>query len=767
MLVVQSRIFGLDVEDRRNYQRATLEKNLKNAELRFYESGEIRSISNLDITIQTENDIVQFLDNYSLLFGYDGNVCKIKTADVIKFENISLYIYKKFCNGIEVYNEKIRVFLNQNTIFGIKNNLLNLKNYKYEFTIRESELRDDLKSKRILTEFVKFKRALFRVDNLHILPVYIVYGYENIFLRRFMYFVDARTGKLLFKIPLFNSIKGNVYLDSPEKDKNITTVDLPDTTDYGVLKNEVTDVFSDCDPTTNCDLSKRLAKPDSEGNYLFSPDESDSLDPFAEVMAYFHLNRIYRWFVESGLNFNPFTVTTVVNFLGVGSEYDQFFQCNGFYLERQVVLGFCPSNNPYNQSGSNINIAYDADVIMHELVHGFYDEVYKLYPVIDSAGYSGMIYGINEALADLIPAHITNDSHTGRHLAKLIKKESLRNLDLVRKCPDYLDGEPHNDGEILSTALWNARKTISDKELFTRIAFVSIGGLDASASFKDFYETLISILSQNFDKETIDNIKRPFVDRNVDKCGRYIEVENGFVARGYLMPSTELGLSNEVPFEVQFVYSLPEENNLVNVDITVLSYSGNFSTDNVKFYVNYNRPVNYTFESLKADYVWIKRNQTFTDLKPGKYYILPVSDGQGLYYFKIRFAYKEPAPTVDSVEPDEVKINSSIDELIINGKNFQKAANVKLPYGITYEDYEVIDSNTIYVYNLRITNETECGYSNVSVINPDGQKGIGKSILLVTKGNEKCRCDITFECDEVCKCDPDCTEGGCSCTLIE
>ncbi|MCX7957853.1 MAG: hypothetical protein N3B13_02305, partial [Deltaproteobacteria bacterium] len=699
------------------------------------------------------------------LFGLRDNNCELRPEKRVKSGELSVWTYKKYCKGIEVYNERLNVFLNRETLFGIRNGIFNADDSKYEFNISEYEAAEKLKSEGLISDYLSAKRILFRFGT-KLLPVCLIRGYEKVFLRSYLYFADASDGRLLFKIPLWWSAKGNVYIDSPEKDKNVSSVDLPDTTEYGVLKNVVADVFSDCDPASNCDISKRLARPDNGGNYLFLPDETDSSDPFAEVMAYYHLNRLYNWFQGSGFEFNPFGVTAVVNFLGVGSEYDELFQCNGFYTERQVVIGFCPKGNPNNTSGVNLNIAYDADVLMHEMTHGFYDELYKLYPVIASMGYSGLLYGLNEALADFIPAHITNDPHTGRHLGKAIKKESIRNLELVRKCPDFLKGESHDDGEIISTALWNARKTIQDRELFAKTVFLSLSGLDTSSTFKDFYENLLRFVSQAAGQGEADRIKKPFLDRNIDRCGRFIEVENGFTAEGYILPSAEIGVSNEVPYQVQFVYSLPEDNGVVNVDITAVNFAGSTNTDYVKFYVNHNRPVSYSFESLNTDYVWTKRMQTFTDLKAGKYYILPAGDGQGYYYFKFRFAYKEPAPVVDSVEPNEIKINSTVEELTISGQNFHSDAKIKLPYGITYEDYEVYNSSTIYVYNLKVSDEVQCGYTSVSVINPDGQRGHGKSLLLIVKGNEKCRCDITFDCDEACKCDPDCSDGGCGCSII-
>ncbi len=761
--LLTTKIYSDEFFDKMYYQRDLFERSFHNADINFSENTEINYVYNLDFKISTYEDIVEFLNKYNLLFGFDNVDCKIIFAKRAGTTDLTVISYKKYCNNLEVLQDKVSLFINKNTIFGVKNSMRNAQAVRKDFIFNENVIREKFISSKI--NVIGIKKAFFRF-NRSLIPIYLIKGYEQIFLKTYYYYVNASSGNILFKVPLYRTIKGNVYIDSPEKDKSPTTVDLPETTEYGLLKNLVADVYSNCESGTGCDISKRLSKPDMSGNYLFNPDESDSEDPFAEVMAYYHLNRLYNWFLSSQFVFNPFGVTAIVNFLGVGSEYDEMFQCNGFYLERQVILGFCPQNNQYNSSKQNINIAYDADVIMHEMTHGFYDELYELNPVIDSIGFNGMLYGLNEAIADFIPSHITDDHLIGRHFGKVINQNGLRDLQLVRKCPYDLNGEPHNDGEIISTALWGARKLVSDKDLFAKTVFLSLGGLDASSSFKDFYDNLLRFVEQTEGREWSDTIKKPFLDRDIERCSRFIEVENGYTASGYLFPSVDIGVSNEVPYQVQFIYDLPEENNIVNVDITAANYSGSPSTDYVKFYVNHNRPVNYSFESMKSDYVWVKRTQTLTDLKQGKYYILPVGDGKGYYYFKIRFAYKEPAPVVDSVNPDEIKINTTLSEFEIIGKNFHPDAKIKLPYGITYEDYEVYDSNTIYVYNLNISKDTTCGYSSVSVINPDGQRGVGRLMLLISKGNEKCKCDITYECDEYCKCDTDCSDGGCSCSLI-
>lgn len=765
LLLLPSFLYANENDFKIHYQRYIFEKSFSYANMSFYESGELKNVFNLRHKTEGIESLKELFKRYDALFGLDNPLCEMHLKNDFENGELRVLIFQKYCNGIEVFQDRFTLYLKENVLIGISNGSINIDELKSGELISLNDILNRLIDKRIIRNIKEAKSVFYRF-NKRLIPIYIVSGDSGYFLSAYKYFINAMDGRVLFRLPLYKSALGNIYYDSPEKDKSVSQVVLPETIEYGILKNSVADVFTNCDPNNGCDMSKRIARADNKGDFIFSPDESSNLDPFAEVMAYYHLNRLYNWFLNVGFEFTPFGVLSVVGFMGLGSEYDEQFQCNGYYLEQQIVLGFCPKENSQNSSGKNINVAYDADIIMHELTHGFFDKLYGLEPVVDSLGYSGMLLGLNEALADFIPSHITNDSVIGRHLGGAIGGNYIRDLSKLRKCPDYLKGEPHDDGEIISTALWEGRNLVSNKELFAKSSFLALSGLNSSSSFVDYYNQVLNFVGLELSNSEIDKIKSPFQSRNVDRCGRLIEVENGFQAQGYIFSAVEAGVSAEVPFEVQYIYTLPEDNMVVNVDITGMNFSGSTATDFIKFYVNYNRPVDFSFEGVKSDYLWIKRNQTFNDLKKGKYYVLPAGDGAGLYMFKFRFAYKEPAPVISSVDPEELRLNDTIDSLNINGQNFHKEAKIKLPYGISYEDYEVLDSNNIIVYNLKVSNETQCGYNSLSVINPDGQKGIGKSMLLIIKGNDKCKCDITLDCDEACKCDPDCSDGGCGCSLL-
>lgn len=756
------------VDYRISYQRDIFQKRFYGSDIHFSESGELISVYGASYNIDNCNRIGELFITYKDLFGLSLPDCKMELLKRSGSKDISIYHFKKVCNGIRVENESVNILVNRNKIFGITSNSKNYKEFYPDFLLDEISVikyvKENLRSIG-LGHVIENSRAYYGIGS-KMLPIFRVKVMTKVPGIGFKYYISALDGQILLRQPLMRNAMGKIFYDSPEKDKKTSVVNLPEPLSPRVLKNDIVDVYSNCEPERGCDEQRRYALGDQNGDFMFEPDETKSLDPFAEVMAYYHINRLYSWFVDSQIDFSPFSVRAVVNFSGVGSEYDEYFQCNAFYSNRAIIVGLCPHYNRLNASGENINLSYDADIIMHEMTHSIFDEIYDLYPVVDHLGYSGMLSGINEAIADFIPSHITDDSDVGRHTSKMTGGRYLRRLTLLRRCPDYLAGEPHLDGEIVSTALWNARDVISDRDLFAKAIFLSIGALNSSSSFKDFYEQVVEFTTQLFNRDVAEDIKRPFIERNIDNCGRIIKVENGFEIKGYLMSAMDLGTTSVVPYEVQFVYDVPPGNELITIDISAVNYSGSTAEDYVRFYANINRPVDFSFDRINADYTWIKRSIKIENPAGGRYYVLPAGDGEGLYFFTFRFAYKEPAPIINLVDPERIRVGETVDILTINGGNFRAGAKVKMPYGITFEDSEVIDQNNIILYNVMVSKETEPGYKSIIVTNPDGQRVIGKNILLIVKGNDSCKCDISFECDENCRCDLDCDSGGCSCSLL-
>src|SRR5262249_8253367 len=109
--------------------------------------------------------------------------------------------------------------------------------------------------------------------------------------------------------------------------------------------------------------------------------------------------------------------------------------------------------------GSEVDFAYDADVIYHELGHGI---VAMLAPLgltqlsLRPDGVTTDAGAINEALADYVSVMITEDPVLAEYVGRFwsaLDFPYIRNAENDFRCPDDIVGEPHGDGEPLMSAL--------------------------------------------------------------------------------------------------------------------------------------------------------------------------------------------------------------------------------------------------------------------------------------------------------------------------
>jgi hypothetical protein len=102
------------------------------------------------------------------------------------------------------------------------------------------------------------------------------------------------------------------------------------------------DLFSNCWPgnwgsTPVCSASRRAAKPDASGDYLIAPNEGSSLDGFAEVHTFYHLNQMHDWFKAAGFDGLDILMPVAVNF-----TLDPYgLSCNAGYGESTILVGLC------------------------------------------------------------------------------------------------------------------------------------------------------------------------------------------------------------------------------------------------------------------------------------------------------------------------------------------------------------------------------------------------------------------------------------------
>jgi hypothetical protein len=232
------------------------------------------------------------------------------------------------------------------------------------------------------------------------------------------------------------------------------------------------------DPTI---CTAQLAAADGAGNFLVDPDATLRLptDVFAEQSAYFHIDSHSRFLDALDPGFAARTpaggigrIAGYVNVFDAGAPLD-----NAFYS---------PGGGPFGTSGVMIygqgqlvDVAYDAEVVYHELTHAAVDVTAGLEELIDGRGVNSDPGSLNEGTADTFAfAHvaealatapsppadgIASASCLSRFFGAEVGLACLRQAANDKTCRGNgpndgrnpgRDGEVHDDGEIWTGFTW-------------------------------------------------------------------------------------------------------------------------------------------------------------------------------------------------------------------------------------------------------------------------------------------------------------------------
>jgi hypothetical protein len=161
--------------------------------------------------------------------------------------------------------------------------------------------------------------------------------------------------------------------------------------------------------------------------------------------------------------------------------------CNAFYSSSDRSVNF------YRAGGGCPNIVFIGDVVYHEYGHGLTNQLYQ------AGGSSDPDGAMHEGFSDYIAGAITGQPLIGRGFTG--PGTYLRTLDNNRRYPDNWNGESHNDGMILSGALWDLRQMLESRPGYadTLWQYAKYGyGLDFDSYFWD-------MLAVDDDDGNIDN----------------------------------------------------------------------------------------------------------------------------------------------------------------------------------------------------------------------------------------------------------------------
>ena len=262
------------------------------------------------------------------------------------------------------------------------------------------------------------------------------------------YIIDSHTGKPLHRRNLLRSAdgRGRVFNPNPVVAlKDFRLMDQGDSAD-AIPEEAYTDVIlSELDgsgflngPYVSTRLTdNRANEPTLEFNYL----RDDSR--FEEVMVYYHIDAVGRYLKELGFDFvNDWQIPANVHF-GMTRA--------GFYND---------SDGSINFGDAGVDVAEDAEVIIHEYGHAILD---RQVPSINR-GEGGAIHeGFSDFLAASFFSAVSDgfsDSIVFEWAGSGDPEIATRPVNSNKRYPEDIVGEPHADGQIWSAALWEIFEAI-------------------------------------------------------------------------------------------------------------------------------------------------------------------------------------------------------------------------------------------------------------------------------------------------------------------
>jgi hypothetical protein len=265
-------------------------------------------------------------------------------------------------------------------------------------------------------------------------------------------------------------------------------------------------------------------------------DNKDPTDLYAELSMYYHAEQFFAYMAELGVDEFPCELSNMV--------------ANFHWLEpapNYPELEFGPLNNAYYSGtcdiekgptmlfgqGSEIDFAFDGDVVYHELGHGI---VQQLTPeglrsyAMRADGVLSDATGINEAIADYHTLMLTDDPGMGNYAGFYwsdLGRAWIRYADNEYSCPRDMVGQPHYDSEPLTAALWSTRRRVGGAKL-DPVVLASLPMLASDATHEDMSAALLMVAGAERDAGIwtdfeLAELERALAARGLIDCERIID----------------------------------------------------------------------------------------------------------------------------------------------------------------------------------------------------------------------------------------------------
>ncbi|GAK49157.1 propeptide peptidase M4 and M36 [Candidatus Moduliflexus flocculans] len=298
-----------------------------------------------------------------------------------------------------------------------------------------------------------------------------------------VFFLDAATGETLdsYNALKFEKGRGMVYNTNPERDNQVVTAELFDLNETKTLSGAYFTIKNAAKGASN-------AVPTTAGTYDFL--YQDPADPhFDEVMAYYHLSKVARFFRNFG--YKKHDAVMLVHVHTPDPETGNANYDNAYYspLKRALFFGH----------GKELNdLAKEAAVIYHEYTHSVIDALQPLMATIEAGA-------LHEGYADYFGCSLTEDPEIGEYVVKKLGQDHLRDLRQNRTYDTLTKSNVHRDGEIWGCTCWKIREALG-RQVADLLIYESLWYLPPNATFFDAADGILQAEAGLFNNEHLDDL---------------------------------------------------------------------------------------------------------------------------------------------------------------------------------------------------------------------------------------------------------------------
>ena len=378
---------------------------------------------------------------------------------------------------------------------------------------------------------------------------------------------------------------------------------------------------------------RRTALADADGDFRYPPDDDDGSlqDPFAEVSAYWHVNRIRGVFRELGLPLEALPGLQVwVNL----ADMD-----NAAYSPAEPMLLLGQGERDF---------AYDGDIVYHEYTHGVVSVTAELQSVSggDEQVFDYLPGALNEGLADQFSTALSGNPRLGEYAGGYGLDGEVRTMEGDARCPDDQIGEEHQDSQPWAQALWEVLGTLGQERFFT-LSWSVLTTLLPDSGPADAAVVLQLLAEEELPAADATAIAAALEGHGLERCRGVVKLGAGGTHTALAISSDDLTqgeLAFEMPAHLQFSVEVERAGSEILIDKAVQCPRECPQAT----WIRRGRPVAFTFgpeyilEAEEAEVIRNERHTVFSADRAGTWYLATSNAGPLTFLYTLTVQVRPP-----------------------------------------------------------------------------------------------------------------------------